>query len=356
MGGAVRWFKGLFGTKKRLASGDGSDKGGYCNLPTDTVCLRPFLTDKEKEQNMNAIAVATAAATATEAAVSVAKVAAEMVRLTGEGRAGDIITREERWAAEKIQKVFRGSLARKALRALKGIVKLQALVRGYLVRKRAAAMLHSIQALIRVQTAVRSKRNRCHKKEYNNMSQPRHSFDKFDEVAHEERHQKIVETNDMFKRRPKPKQTHNVVAMSEYEDGFVYTVSDLELNLPKENWKFGTAQDTVTPRLSSSSKFAMTPRLTSSSHHHTANSMQSPGKSVCGNAQTGYGMNTPGPGYMEKTQSFKAKSLRSHSAPHRLSERNRLSVDEVIASKKRGSGESLLQPQQQRYSCSSYMI
>ncbi|KAF2593830.1 hypothetical protein F2Q70_00043130 [Brassica cretica] len=300
MGGAVRWFKGLFGTKKRLVSSDGSDKA--------------------KEQNKNAIVVATAAATAAEAAVSVDKAAAEMARLTGEGRAGDISTWEERWAAVKIQK------ARKALRALKGIVKLQALVRGYLVRKRAAAMLHSIQALIRVQTAVRSKRNSCHKKEYSNMFQPRHSFDKFDEVARKERHQKIVEVHDMFKRRRKPRQTHNLVPMSEYEDGFVYRGSDLELNLPKEKWKFGTAQST--PRLSSSSKFATTPRLTSSSHHHAANNnryyvMQCPSKRVCGNAQSGYGMNTPGPGYMENTQSFKAKQ-RSHSAPHRLSERNRI--------------------------------
>lgn len=176
-------------------------------------------------------------------------------------------------------------------------------------------------------------------------------------MEHEERHQRNVETDDMFKRRPKPKQKHNAVAMSEYEDCFVYRGSHLELNLPKAKWKFGTAQNT--PRLSSSSKFATTPRLTSSSHHHTANNnryyvMESPGKSVYGNAQSGYEMNTPSPGYMENTQSFKAKQ-RSHSAPHRLSERNRLSLDEVtIPSKNRGSGgESLLQ---QRYSCSSYMI
>lgn len=145
-------------------------------------------------------------------------------------------------------------------------------------------------------------------------------------MAREERHQKIVEVHDMFKRRRKPRQTHNLVPMSEYEDGFVYRGSDLELNLPKEKWKFGTAQST--PRLSSSSKFATTPRLTSSSHHHAANNnryyvMQCPSKRVCGNAQSGYGMNTPGPGYMENTQSFKAKQ-RSHSAPHRLSERNRI--------------------------------
>ncbi|WZZ65207.1 hypothetical protein YC2023_076577 [Brassica napus] len=190
-----------------------------------------------------------------------------MARLTGEGRAGDIITWEERWAAVKIQK------ARKALRALKGIVKLQALVRGYLVRKRAAAMLHSIQALIRVQTAVRSKRNSCHKKEYSNMFSGLNAIAATRKstatLAREERHQKIVQVHDMFKRRRKPRQMHNLVPMSEYEDGFVYRGSDLELNLPKEKWKFGTAQST--PRLSSSSKFATTPRLTSSSHHHAAN-------------------------------------------------------------------------------------
>ena len=50
--------------------------------------------------------------------------------------------------------------SRKALRALKGLVKIQALVRGFLVRKRAAATLHSMQALIRAQAAVRSQRAR----------------------------------------------------------------------------------------------------------------------------------------------------------------------------------------------------
>ena len=50
--------------------------------------------------------------------------------------------------------------ARKALRALKGLVKLQALVRGYLVRKQATATFHSMQALIRAQATVRFQRAR----------------------------------------------------------------------------------------------------------------------------------------------------------------------------------------------------
>ncbi|KAH0469203.1 hypothetical protein IEQ34_002435 [Dendrobium chrysotoxum] len=58
-------------------------------------------------------------------------------------------------AAIKIQACFRSFLARKALRALKGLVKLQAVVRGFLVRKKAAAALRSMQALLTVQDMER---------------------------------------------------------------------------------------------------------------------------------------------------------------------------------------------------------
>lgn len=120
MGRVARWFKGLFGSKKSkerqsCISGDDYDKGGedfgVCNLPTtDSVWLRMFLTDTEKKQNKHAVAVATATATAAQAAVSAANAAAAVVRLTSEGRVGDIVTREERLAAVQIQKAFRGSL------------------------------------------------------------------------------------------------------------------------------------------------------------------------------------------------------------------------------------------------------
>ncbi|KAF3614326.1 putative pectinesterase 53-like [Capsicum annuum] len=149
MGKAIKWLKGLFGIKKEnvnkckigitcfgnfardtvisVAVDEGS--GGLCHNPATippniTAAEAAWLCSFDKEQSKHAIVVAAATAAAADAAVAAAHAADAVVRLASQNRGNG--------AAMKIQTVFRGFLARKALRALKGLVKLQGLVRGYL--------------------------------------------------------------------------------------------------------------------------------------------------------------------------------------------------------------------------------
>ncbi|KAL9691322.1 hypothetical protein QQ045_011743 [Rhodiola kirilowii] len=100
---------------------------------------------KDNNKNVNMLnaeqrhAIAVAAATA--------QAAIEIVRLTSSSIPSFL---KAHTAIVVIQTAFRGFLARKALRALKGLVKLQALVRGQNVRKQAKMSLQYMQALVRV--------------------------------------------------------------------------------------------------------------------------------------------------------------------------------------------------------------
>lgn len=134
MGKATRWFKGLLGMKKEKESPENSssvdrkDKRRWsfakssnkipmsiqANDPaTEAGWLRSYISESEKEQNKHAIAVAAATAAAADAAVAAAQAAVAVVRLTSQNRGnrGTLFCRgNEKWAAIRIQSVFRGYL------------------------------------------------------------------------------------------------------------------------------------------------------------------------------------------------------------------------------------------------------
>ncbi|OIW03792.1 hypothetical protein TanjilG_30068 [Lupinus angustifolius] len=377
MGKATRWLRGLLGMKKEKEHFENSSPLGpekerkrwsftrSCKeevnhiTPTlDNDWLRSYFAEKENEQKKHAIGVAAADATA---AAAQAEVTAVRLRRHGSGAlySGGVGW----WAALKIQSFFRGYLARKALRALKGLVKIQALVRGYLIRKRAAATLYSMQALMRAQVAITSQRAHRYMIMESRLQpeiRARKHMQRFDEIRSEfqskrlatsckpslngfDESPKFVEIDNHTPHQLRPK--HTSTATSECGKELCYpcrvpcrisvpecrSQQDFELYL--DECKFSTAHST--------------PRLANYCMLH--NAPPTPVRTVCGDTLLSHCPDSPN--YMANTQSSKAK-LRSHSAPRQRPEhKKRLSVNETIAARNSISSVRMhSNPQTEEYS------
>ncbi|KAL3523374.1 hypothetical protein ACH5RR_016208 [Cinchona calisaya] len=150
----TRKSKGWFG-RERSVELDSSHTETAIATPTVEEIK---LAEAENEQNKHAYSVALATAVAAEAAVAAAKAAAEVVRLTAAARYSG--KSKEEIAALKIQAVFRGYMARRALRALRGLVRLKTMVQGQSVKRQATTTLRCMQTLARVQSQIRARRIR----------------------------------------------------------------------------------------------------------------------------------------------------------------------------------------------------
>ncbi|XP_042010155.1 protein IQ-DOMAIN 14-like [Salvia splendens] len=66
--------------------------------------------------------------------------------------------RDQQLSTTKIQAAYRGYLARRSFRALKGLVRLQVVVKGQNVRRQTMNAMKQMQLLVRVQTQIQSRR------------------------------------------------------------------------------------------------------------------------------------------------------------------------------------------------------
>ncbi|CAN0900053.1 Protein IQ-domain 26 [Linum grandiflorum] len=384
MGKATRWIKSLFGIKsnpntrtskdnnnsssdrRTWCGGFGKDSSGrlYPNLDNNNISaeesdwFKSYYHD-EKEQSKHAIAVAAATAAAADAAVAAAQAAVAVVRLTSHG--GRMFSCRQTFAAVKIQTVFRGYLARKALRALKGLVKIQAHFRGYLVRKQANQTLQSFKALIRAQSAARSHRaSRRSRKEL----RARKSLERFDEIRSGHHHTTGASVHHSRRLSGDTASLFDAASNLTVVADETPKIVEMDTGSSRHRSRSGRCTTAAVSEFGDEPPSRNPPRLSipdcpqsadwglagDECRFYTAHSTPrfptpvTPAKSICGGENffrsPYYG--GPVPSYMANTQSFRAK-LRSYSAPRQRPEsgtpgRKRVSLNELMESRNSLSG------------------
>nr|CAB3499621.1 unnamed protein product [Digitaria exilis] len=272
-------------------------------------------------QSEHAVAVAVAADAVVMAEAVARLAAAEEVE---DGEVSAICLVEEA-AAARIQATFRGYLARKALCALRGLVKLQALIRGQLVRRQANATLRRMQALVDAQSRLRAQRARMVDADhiisaaaaYQQRRSPQHPRRRssYEMDRSGEEHVKIVEMDIIGDLPPgrRGRSSCSAVATESRDRRLAeYSYYGGEQCSPApSSTAFGGAAELMSPERAYSGHFD---DAFAFADHAAATTRSSPYVSpydVTGAGADGYGVV---PSYMANTESSRAKA-RSQSAP-----------------------------------------
>ncbi|XP_039053986.1 protein IQ-DOMAIN 1-like [Hibiscus syriacus] len=154
MGKKGGWF---YSVKKVLSLESNKDeksqksKKKWATTQEGTQGVKLIKSENEQCKNANSVALATTMV----AAVAATQAAVEVFRLTKV----PLHPRKSRKeiAIIMIQKYFRGYLARKKLRALKGLVRLKSLIEGQSVKRQATTALRCMRSVARVRSHVRTR-------------------------------------------------------------------------------------------------------------------------------------------------------------------------------------------------------